>query len=513
MDIKKIKVLLLHPRAPVSFHGGQYAYPALGIRANVPPLGLLTLAALFPANYVCRLVDMNVQKLKNADLDWADVILISGMVAQRKTIAEAIERIRARPIQKPIIVGGPFATAMSDAPELARVNAIFKGEAEGLEAFSAMLSDLEVGSLKRIYCVKDFPGMHLSPTPKYDLIPKLSAYFGLAMQWSRGCPFSCDFCSVSELNGKSRYKSRQQITAELDAILAIGFRGTVFISDDNLTGNRKKIRTLLVAVRDWQVAHRDQDGDLLVFYTQVDATLAEDDEIMDLMLAAGIRSIFVGLETPSENALRESGKKQNLGRDLADACRIFREKGFWVQAGYMIGFQTDGKESFAAMRAFVEATGVPEALVGLVAAPVGTRLWHELRGKGLIRSSWNGESLTGTNIMPREMTYSELLANYLELLVWFYKPGRYFGRASRGLKQLNRSEPRQTTWRDYRAFAWSVIWQGIFSSYALRYWFFLIRHMKKGKFGLAVGLAVRLHHFRRLLKRNVAPALLAQIET
>jgi radical SAM superfamily enzyme YgiQ (UPF0313 family) len=505
MDFRQKEILIVYPFTPDSFWGCRYSNGAMGARANLAPLAPITVAAMLPKEWIVRFVDMNVRELLPADIDRADFILVTGMVAQKRSIAEVICQAHARTVRKPVVVGGPFASATPNAPELRGADAIFIGEAEDKRTFGELLEDMEKGTLKRAYHAKRFPDLADSPTPRYDLLER-GAYVGYLLQSSRGCPFACDYCDVVQLYGKSRYKTPAQIVRELQAIFDTGFRGHVFLADDNLIGNQRMARQLLAEIGAWQKAH-DHPFQL---YTQVVIGLADDDETMDLMVKAGFYAVFIGLETPSAAALRSARKKQNLAKDIVAACKKIRKR-LLILGGFMLGFDTDGPGCFGDMIDFVGATGIAHALVGMVMAPVDTPLWKRLLGEGRIRSEAPGDACLGTNIVPKLMTYAELLRGYRRVVKKLYSPRNFFRRARRGLSEWQPYVRHKVTRREVRAFAWSVLRQGVFSTYAPLYWLFILRFAGTGKFGKAVAAAVLYRHFRLFIHRTVLPGLDTEI--
>ena len=425
----------------------------MGARYSATPLGLITVAALLPRHWEARLVDRNVRELEAADLAWADVVMTGGMLPQQP---DALEVIRlAHAAGKPVVVGGPDATA---SPEVyAAADFQVRGEAE--EVLATFAADFEAGASRGSYAARDFPDVTRSPVPRFDLLD-LPRYMHVGVQFSRGCPFDCEFCNVIELNGrKPRTKTVEQVLRELDALLAVGYLGHVDFVDDNLIGNRKAAKPLLRALAGW-LAER---GHPFEFTTEATINLADDDELLALMKAANFFAIFVGIETPDPAALVEAHKLQNTRRDIAESIHTIHRAGIFVNAGFIIGFDAERASVADAMVACIEATSIPVCMVGLLYALPGTRLARRMEAEGRLRPDPyavhedDGDQCTsGLNFETRRPR-AEMLADYREVLARIYHPGAYFGRVRRVARQLDRSshrlrQPLRHVMRDLRAF-------------------------------------------------------------
>ncbi|HET6922900.1 MAG TPA: radical SAM protein, partial [Anaeromyxobacteraceae bacterium] len=429
------RALLVYPRfGSHSFWNYRETCRAVGARYSATPLGLITVAALLPRHWEARLVDRNVRELEEADLAWADLVMTGGMLPQQP---DALEVIRlAHAAGKPVVVGGPDATA---SPEVyAAADFQVHGEAE--EVLAAFAADFEAGASGGTYAARDFPDVTRSPVPRFDLLD-LPCYMHVGVQFSRGCPFDCEFCNVIELNGrKPRTKTVEQVIGELDALLAVGYLGHVDFVDDNLIGNRKAAKPLLRALAGW-LADR---GHPFEFTTEATVNLADDDELLALMKAANFFAIFVGIETPDPAALVEAHKLQNTRRDIVGSIHKIHRAGIFVNAGFIIGFDAEGASVADAMVACIEATGIPVCMVGLLYALPGTRLARRMEAEGRLRPDPyavhedDGDQCTsGLNFETRRPR-AEMLADYREVLARTYRPDAYFGRVRRVARQLDR---------------------------------------------------------------------------
>ncbi|MFL5272709.1 MAG: B12-binding domain-containing radical SAM protein [Anaeromyxobacteraceae bacterium] len=426
----------------------------VGARYSATPLGLITVAALLPASWEVRLVDENVEELSDAQLAWADVVMTGGMLPQQRDALAVVTRAHAA--GKKVVVGGPDATA---SPEVyAAADFLVLGEAE--EILAGFVADFEAGAERGRYTAVAFPDVARSPVPRFDLL-KLDAYMHVGVQFSRGCPFDCEFCNVIELNGrKPRTKGVAQVLAELDALRALGHRGHVDFVDDNLIGNRGKAKPLLRALATWL----EERGYPFEFTTEASINLADDDELLALMKAASFFAIFVGIETPDPAALVAAHKMQNTRRDIAESIRKIHRAGIFVNAGFIVGFDTERASMADAMVACIEATDIPVCMVGLLYALPGTQLSRRLQAEGRLREDAHAvkdgdadQCTSGLNYVttrPRE----EILADYRAVLERIYAPASFFGRVRRACRDLDRSGrhldvPLRHVWRDVRAIA------------------------------------------------------------
>ena len=488
-----MKVLLLYPEFPDTFWSFRHALPFIGKRSAYPPLGLLTVSALLPPHWKRRLVDLNVEKLRDRDLAWADVAFLSAMLVQGPSLAQLIARCRNAGLRT--VVGGPVTSA--DHPTCEGADHVVRGEAEGI--VDELVADLEAGNARRRYEASGRADMARVPPPDLRLA-RLRRYSSMPLQYSRGCPFSCEFCDVIELFGRTpRTKTAEQVLAELEQLHGMGWRGSVFIVDDNFVGNRGAIKALLPRVAEWMRRRRNPFS----LFTQASINLAEDDELLSLMRAARFGKVFVGIETPSAECNRAAGKLQNVKADLLESVRRIQEHGMEVMGGFILGFDQDPPEIFEKQIAFIKEAAIPVSMVGILTALPNTRLWRRLSGEGrILRQSVGDNTAALLNFIPR-MDPDALLAGYRKVLASIYSPTEYFERAQAMLGRLGAVPKPRLVFSDYLALCRSFIRQGIFARYRVAYWHFLGKTFlrKPGHMGLAVTLAIMGHHFFTLTRR------------
>jgi radical SAM superfamily enzyme YgiQ (UPF0313 family) len=363
-----MNALLVYPHFPVTYWGFQYGLRLIGKRAALPPLGLITVAALLPSHWHVRLVDLNVGALHDNDLHWADIVLTGGLLIQMESMKEVIARAHA--FQCPVAVGGPAPTTSPDL--FGDADVVFQGEAEGrIDELVRALAQ-RTGSHLILEAPTSFPEMTSVPVPRFDLLD-LSKYASVSVQYSRGCPFQCEFCDVIEIFGrKPRVKMPEQVVDELEAIHRLGYKGTIFFVDDNFIGNKPSVKRLLPIVRDWQRTRRHP----FELYTEASVDLAADAQLLRGMVDAGFSSVFLGIETPSVKALEQAKKLQNLRLDPSEAIDRITRAGLEVMGGFIVGFDSDGPDIFALQREFLDRQPIPLAMVGILNALPGTALWR-----------------------------------------------------------------------------------------------------------------------------------------
>ncbi|MCD4753807.1 MAG: DUF4070 domain-containing protein [Anaerolineaceae bacterium] len=495
-----MKVLMVYPKFPDTFWSFQYALKFTGKKASTPPLGLITVAAMLPETWEIKLIDMNVQRLRNSDLEWADMVFISAMSVQRSAAENVIQRAKDHGVT--VVAGGPLFTQEHES--FAEVDHFVLNEAE--ITLPPFLVDLEAGNAKRVYQTDLFADMHLTPVPMWNLID-ISKYDSLAIQFTRGCPFNCDFCNVTALLGhKVRAKNSQQILAELDMMYDLGWRRSIFFVDDNFIGNKKLIKQeILPAIIEWR---KDKEG--CGFLTEASINLADDEYLMDLMVAAGFHSVFVGIETPDEGSLEECNKIQNRNRNLMDSVKDLQRKGLEVMGGFIVGFDNDTESIFQRMEDFIQNSGIVTAMVGLLQAPLDTKLYARLEKENRITSLPSGDNVDGeTNIVP-VMEISKLKQGYRRLLDGLYQPKPFYQRVRTLLTELHlvKGNSKALEWSDIRAFFRSVVWLGLFGKEWKEYWSLIIWTMKNcpEKFAMAIRYTIYGYHFRRVLEEHVVAA-------
>lgn len=502
-----IRVLLIQGRSARTYWGFQYCLPLAGLRAAHPPLGLITVAAMLPGNWQLRLVDLQVEELTARDLAWAEVALISGMLAHAPSMRAAIAQSRAGGVRT--IVGGPAATSCPEA--FADADHIFRGEAEG--RLAALIETIETGDAapRELSPALSRPDIEEAPVPRYDLLAP-GAYASLSLQYSRGCPFDCEFCDIVSLFGRRpRVKSPAQILAELDVIAATGYRGSVFFVDDNFIGNRRAVAELLPHLAAWQAAH----GHPFDLYTEASVDLAGRPDLMAAMTAAGFTAVFVGIETPSVAGLREAGKKHNLKQDLAEAVLDITRAGLEVHAGFIVGFDSDGPDIFRLQRDFIASLPIPLAMVGMLTALPGTRLHTRLAAAGRLRHVSGGDQFARPNFEPA-MDEAYLLSGYRWLLSSLYQPAAYFARCRALLDTLGPTYQSAAVRRGgLRIAARTTAHLGVASPHTRRhYWPLLARAARRpALLPRAVSLALMGQHLCRYTRDDVVPALDLAITT
>jgi radical SAM superfamily enzyme YgiQ (UPF0313 family) len=502
-----MKALLVQPRAPHTYWGFQHSLGIIGKRASLPPLGLLTLAALLPRDWELRLVDLNVESLADADLRWADALLLTGMLVHQESMHEVLARARRAGLRT--VVGGPAATATP--AQFADADHIFCGEAEG--RLGTLVSALASGSAPRMLA-DDGPRPELSavPPPRYDLLRR-SRYASMSLQYSRGCPFSCEFCDIVELFGRvPRVKSAAQVLGEMDALFAEGWRGSLFFVDDNFIGNRKAVLQLLPEIARWQREHRFP----FELYTEASIDLAAQPALLQGMVEAGFSTVFVGIETPSTDALRETHKLQNLKSGLADAVHTITRAGLEVCSGFIVGFDADGPGIFETQRSFIDGLPIPTAMVGLLTALPGTNLWRRMERERRLRGAAGGDQFgTRPNFLPA-LDERLLLEGYRGLLASLYRPDAFFARCDRLLRAVGKSHSRPLTAAALLMFV-RIVWAlGILSPRRVHFWrLFALGVRRPHTFARAVTLATQGEHLLRYTEEDVLPRLdsaLAQLD-
>ncbi len=415
--------LLVYPEQPPTFWGADHALEMSGLKATFPPLGLLTVAAMFPPGYALRVVDMNVSTLRDADLEWADLAFTSTMITQHLSLRAVVERCNDAGV--PVVAGGPHPTTFHQ--DIAGVDHFVLDEAE--EIFADFLRDLEAGTAKRIYRETRKPDVTLTPVPRFDLID-LTNYATMSVQFSRGCPFDCEFCDIIKLYGRvPRTKSPEQVSEELDSLYRLGWRGPVFLVDDNFIGNKRDAMNLLPAIAEWQKSK----GYPFTLTTEASANLALMDAMMDAMIEAGFDTVFVGIETPNPKALLKTKKPQNTSKNqenyIFTAVRKIQQRGMQVQGGFILGLDGDDEGVFDAQIEFIQETGIPVAPIYLLTALKGTDMYERMKSENRLL-----EAPIGTNAMPLnfkpEMDYRTLIEGYKRVLATLYDPTleNYFGR-------------------------------------------------------------------------------------
>jgi len=491
-----MKALLVYPEYPVTFWSFKHVLKFVAKKAAYPPLGLLTVAAMLTDDWEVRLVDLNTERLTDKDLDWADCVMISAMAVQQKSTLEILQR--CRPKSAKVIAGGPL---FNSTPEkfLDLVDHLILNEAE--LTLPPFLEDLKKGTPKKIYQSPTYPDLSSTPIPRWDLI-NMKKYASMMIQFSRGCPFDCEFCDITALYGRrARLKSEDQFIAELEKLYDLGWRHNVFIVDDNFIGNKGKIKKILPRLIRWMKA-REYPFTLI---TEASINMADDDDLIRLMGEAGFDTVFIGLETPDEGSLKECSKVQNCGRDLIAAIKKIQAVGIQVLGGYIVGFDNDDEGIFSRQIKFIQESGVVTAMVGLLNAAPNTRLWHRLKAENRLVVNLSGDNTDGTiNFIPR-MDKEKLLEGYRKIVKTIYSPRYHYQRVCKFLEQYKPLRKRRLRRGDVNTFVRSVFYLGVLGN-GVSQWYFWKMLFKsatryRSAFAEAMTLMVYGHHFRKVAKK------------
>jgi radical SAM superfamily enzyme YgiQ (UPF0313 family) len=491
-----MNILLINPEFPDTFWSFKHALEFARKRASLPPLGLLTVAAMLPSEWAKRLVDVNVTRLTEQDLAWADYAFVSGMIVQRESAHQIIARCKKAGVK--VVAGGPLF--ISEYEQFTDVDHFVLSEAE--LTLPPFLTDLEQGRAQRVYSTAEFADIQKTPGPLWALAD-LDRYASMCIQFSRGCPYNCDFCNVTALFGhRPRTKTASQIIAELDDLYEVGWRGHVFFVDDNLIGNKRVLKTeLLPALIEWQ---KGKAG--MPFNTEASINLADDEQLMELMVEAGFDTVFIGIETPDEDSLLECSKNQNKNRDLVEDVKRIQRAGLQVQGGFIVGFDNDKPSIFQRQIDFIQKSGIVTAMVGLLQAPPGTMLYERLKQEGRLLDRMSGDNVDGTtNIIP-VMNFDALREGYHNILQHIYSPEHYYQRVKTFLREYKTPKIHAPLKLEYLlAFFRSIYSLGILGQERVYYWklLFWTLFRRPSLFHLAVTLAIYGHHFRKICELHV----------
>ncbi len=491
-----MKILLVYPEFPDTFWSFKHALKFVHKKAGAPPLGLLTVAAMLPPTWEKRLVDLSVNSLTDADLAWADYVFVSAMIVQRESARALIHRCKLAGAK--VVAGGPLFTMEHE--QFPEVDYFVLNEAE--ETLAPFLRDLKKGQARRVYASTEFPDIRQTPTPLWR-IANLEHYDTVSIQFSRGCPFNCDFCNITAMLGhRPRTKTAAQIVAELDTIYALGWRKSIFFVDDNFIGNKKQLKNeVLPALIEWR---RGKTG--MPFSTEVSINLADDPGLLSLMVKAGFDTVFVGIETPNEASLTECSKNQNKGRDLVKSVKQLQRAGLQVQGGFIVGFDNDSPSIFQQQIDFIQKSGIVTAMVGLLQAPLGTRLYERMEKEGRLVNEFSGDNVDGsTNIIPM-MGMEPLREGYRKILSQIYAPKSYYERVLTFLREYQPPKIRiQLEPQYFLAFWRSIYHLGIRGAEREQYWrlFFWTLFRRPRLFPLAITFAIYGFHFRQVAELHV----------
>ncbi len=494
MKTTKLNALLVYPKYPETFWGFNYALPFVNKKASFPPLGLMTVAAMLPKEWNKRLIDMNVEgDLLEEHIKWADIVLVSAMIVQKKSVKEVIARCKEK--NKLVVAGGPLFTAMPE--HFKEVDHLILNEAE--ITLRPFLQDLANNKAEHIYTSEVKPDLYDTPIPLWSLINP-DNYMTMAIQFSRGCPHNCKFCDIAATFGRlPRTKTTIQIIEELEALRKIGWRGTVFFADDNIIGYRKNFEGMLPRLIDWQIEH-DYPVKLM---SQATVLLANDEKLMNLMSQANFFKIFLGLESPSDESLVECNKTQNIKRDLGKVVRTIQAHGMQVLGGHIVGFDSDRENIFNEQFKLIQNNGIVVAMVGLLSAIPNTPLWHELKSKGRLLKEWEGENTDISINFSTVMDVNKLINGYKKLILKIYSAEFYYPRIETFIKNYNHTAKGGLSPDSILVFIKSVWMLGIVSDERMYYWklFFKTAFTKIKALPEAIELAVMGYHFRKVAER------------
>jgi len=491
-----MNILLVNPEYPQTFWSFRHALKFISRKASFPPLGLLTVAAMLPQEWQKKLVDLNVQPLKEKDILWADYVFLGGMSVQKESAKAVIARCNA--LRTKVVAGGPLFTACSE--EFAGVAHFVLNEAE--ITLPRFLADLQRGEAQHRYDSHEWADVTTTPLPLWNLI-ELKHYSSMNVQYSRGCPYDCEFCDITVLYGRvPRTKTKEQLNAELESLYAHGWRSGVFFVDDNFIGNRGKLKKeILPAIIEWMEERRHPFS----LHTEVSVNLADDEEMMTLMARAGFDTVFVGIESPNEESLIECKKIPNKGRDLIASVKKIQQYGMQIQGGFIVGFDNDPASIFERVVEFIQESGIVTAMVGLLNAPRGSRLYQRLLNEGRLLSAMSGDNTDfSMNFIPK-MDKDALLSGYQKIVQTIYAPKQYYARVKRFLKQHKPSRAHRFRFRlmHVNALLRSIVVLGIMGKERLQYWrlFCWSLFRRPSVFPLAITFAIYGYHFRKVYEQ------------
>jgi radical SAM superfamily enzyme YgiQ (UPF0313 family) len=488
-----MNILMVYPMYPDTFWSFKHALKFVSKNASFPPLGLLTVAAMLPAEWNKKLVDLNVCDIKEEEINWADYVFISAMSIQTESTNRVIEMCKQKNVK--IVAGGPLFTSSPESYQ--HIDYLILNEAE--ITLPQFLSDLRDGVPKHQYTSDDWANITTTPLPLWELITP-NNYSSMNLQYSRGCPYDCEFCDITVLYGRRpRTKTKKQVIAELEALYRTGWRGPVFFVDDNFIGNKAKLKKeILPAIMEWNEKKKYP----FYFNTEASINLADDDELMRLMAKTGFESVFIGIETPNEQSLIECNKTQNRNRNLLDSVRKIQDEGLEVQAGFIVGFDNDRANIFEELTGFIQKSGIVTAMVGLLNAPKGTKLQKRLFNEGRLLDEWNGNNTDFTiNFVP-EMNKQLLLDGYKKVVDTIYKPKYYYERVMRFLKDYKPRNKKvfHLNSNYIKALFRSIYKLGVIGEERIYYWklFIWTLFRKPQLFSLAILFTIYGYHFKKI---------------
>jgi radical SAM superfamily enzyme YgiQ (UPF0313 family) len=493
-----MRILLVYPQYPDTFWSFKHALKFISKKAGQPPLGLLTVASLLPGEWEKRLVDTNFTQLTDKHLRWADYVFLGGMSVQAESVRAIIARCKE--VGTKVVAGGPLFTARHE--EFEGVDHFVLNEAE--ITLSPFIEDLRRGQPKRLYSTTEWADVTTTPVPLWRLINR-RRYATMNLQYSRGCPFDCEFCDITVLYGRlPRTKTADQVIAELNALYNLGWRDHVFFVDDNFIGNKGKLKKdILPRIIRWMEEKRHPFS----LGTEASLNLSDDQELLEMMVRAGFQQVFVGIESPNEESLKECRKIPNKGRNLLSSVKTLQKAGLQVQGGFIVGFDNDPPSIFDTLIRFIQESGIVVAMVGLLNAPINTRLYKRLKNEERLLESFSGNNTDfSLNFVPR-MKIEELLEGYRKILATIYSPREYYQRVINFLRtqEARKIGPMRIRLSHLWALARSMVLLGVVAKERLYYWklFFWSLFRRPRLFSTAITLAIYGFHFRRVFEDYV----------
>jgi len=488
-----MNILLVYPQYPDTFWSFKHALKFISKKSGNVPLGIITVASLLPAGWNKRLTDMNVSRLRDKDIQWADFVFISAISIQSASVRQITERCRK--FNTTIVGGGPLFT--EEYEKYPDIDHFVLNEAE--ITLPLFIDDIKNCISRRVYKTNRFADLSKSPLPDYTLIKK-TKYATAGIQYSRGCPFDCEFCDITALFGRRvRTKSPDQVIAELNQLLLTGWRGSVFFVDDNFIGHKRKLKTeLLPEVIRWM----NSNNNPFTFLTEASIDLADDKDLMDMMVKAGFIKVFVGIETPEENCLLECNKNQNNNRNLIECVDIIQKYGMEVAAGFIVGFDNDPPNIFQRQIDFIQRSGIITAMVGLLNAPRFSKLYRRLDAEGRITDKFTGDNTDySMNFIPK-MNKEELMRGYQKIIRDVYSSRSYYERVLLFLKKYDPPFKSSITFSKLLALIKSILYIGILRSNRRYYWRLVLWSIfnKPKAFALAVTYSIYGYHFRKVFR-------------
>ncbi len=497
-----MKILLIYPQYPDTFWSFKHALQFISKKAAFPPLGLATVAAMLPAEWEKRLIDLNIRNISESEIKWADYVFLSAMVVQKHSTKDIIKRIHKAGVK--IVAGGPLFTTQPE--EFNEVEHLVLNEAE--ITLPLFLADLARGQAKHLYTSQEHPPVTRTPVPLWSLI-NMKKYSSMSIQYSRGCPFNCEFCDITFLDGHvPRTKDKDQILGEMEALYKHGWRGALFIVDDNFIGNKNKLkREILPAIIEWS----KQKKHPFELFTEVSINLVDDEELMQMMVEAGFSRVFIGIETPHEASLAECNKNQNKSRDLVAAVKTIQNHGLEVMGGFIVGFDSDPASIFKTQINFIQKSGIVTAMVGLLNAPRGTRLYQRLKGENrLTRDDMSGDNMDSSLNFKPKMNRDALISGYHHVLNTIYAPKQYYERIKTLLKEYKpktRAHMPNISFHHIQGLINCMWFLGIREKGRRHYWrlFASTLILRPRSFPLFVTLAAYGYHFRKVINKYMRP--------